>query len=158
MPVDLSDYPALAKLVEIHSEYRKAWMEGRFPPAVDIKRIAKKNAERAAGKSGKPAAKGPGTEATLLLSSLGIAPLGGCTCKAFARQMDRWGVVGCREHMEEILTHFRKYQAQYGWLAKFKAASLAAVTGLAFKLNWLDPLPDLIAEAIRRAEVKEQAA
>lgn len=101
---------------------------------------------------------GPGTEATLLLKSLDIAPVAGCDCKGFALQMDRWGVAGCREHFEQIVAHFRQYQSKYGWAAKFKAASLAAVTGLAFKLNWLDPLPDLVTEAIRRAEEKEKAA
>lgn len=35
-----------------------------------------------------------------------------------------------------------------------QAAFWAAMTGLAFKVNPLDPIPGLFEEAIRRAEVK----
>ena len=100
---------------------------------------------------------GPGTEATLLLASLGIMPVVGCPCRDFSVKMDRWGVAGCREHFAEIVKHFQDYQVEYGWSDKLKAASLSVLTGLVFKLNWFDPLPDFVNEAIRRAEEKENA-
>lgn len=99
---------------------------------------------------------GPGCHAKRILASLRIQPLPGCDCEGYARQMDEWGVDGCRQHFDEIVAHFREYAALYGWTAKFQAAALAAATGLAFKLNWLDPLPDIIREAIRRAEEAEE--
>lgn len=96
---------------------------------------------------------GPGTEATLLLHSLGISPLGGCDCEGFARKMDAWGVAGCRgEHYQEIVDRFRTYATKYDWATKAKAAMLAVKTGLAWKLNPIDPAPGIVDEAIRRVE------
>lgn len=92
-----------------------------------------------------------------MLATLRIRELPGCDCKGYARQMDRWGVDGCRQHFDEIVAHFRQYAAKYDWATKLKAAAMAAATGLAFKLNWLDPFPDLVNEAIRRAEAEQTA-
>jgi hypothetical protein len=72
--------------------------------------------------------------------------------------MDAWGVAGCRgEHYQEIVDRFRAYASKYGWATKLKAAALAVKTGLAFRLNPLDPAPGIVDEAIRRAEEKEAA-
>lgn len=98
---------------------------------------------------------GPGTETKAMLLSIGIREKPACGCEDYAQQMDEWGVAGCREHFDEIVQRFRSLQAEYGWGDKLKAASLAAMTGLAFRLNWLDPFPSLVEEAIRRAERKE---
>ena len=97
---------------------------------------------------------GPGTELMLMLAQLDIAEKPGCDCKAKAEQMDRWGVEGCREHIDEIVGWMREGSHRWGWSDKFKAARLAAATGLAFKINWLDPFPGIVEEAIRRADTK----
>lgn len=154
MNLDLERYPMLKAVASRDKRLaeRLTNKDGsdRTQPGI-IKATARKERQQTTDKGG------PGIELTLLLKSIGINPLIGCPCKAFGQKMDRWGVAGCRHHFDEIVAHFRTYQSKYGWATKFKAASLAAMNGLAFKLNWLDPLPDLITEAIQRAEAKEAA-
>jgi hypothetical protein len=97
---------------------------------------------------------GPGTELRSILESLRLSELPGCGCKSKTRQMDRWGVEGCREHFEEIVGWMREGYEKAGWIPKAKAAVFAATSGLALKLNPLDPFPSLVQEAILRAEEK----
>jgi len=98
-----------------------------------------------------PAVSGPGTELTALLASLGIAPLSNCPCKARACQMDAWGPAGCREHRAVIIGWLNE---SWNWKAAAGAARQAVVSGLATRLNPLDPVGSLVDEAIRRAEAK----
>ena len=92
---------------------------------------------------------GPGTELKAILETLGIEAGPTCDCRARANQMDLWGVDGCREHREQILAWMREGQARWGWKEKLAAAAKAVQSGLAFKLNPLDPFPSLVDEAIR---------
>lgn len=98
---------------------------------------------------------GPGTEMKAILQSLGLSESSGCGCQDVARAMDQWGPSGCRLRKDQILAHLRQAQARAGWLAKLKAAGLAVASGLALRLDPLDPAPGLLDEAIRRAEQKE---
>lgn len=100
---------------------------------------------------------GPGEELHALLESIDIYPNQEqtCPCLVRARIMNVWGVDGCRNHFSLIVSWLEKDKDNYGWTTQLKAAANAVKTGLAFKINWLDPFPDLIDEAIRRAEVKE---
>jgi hypothetical protein len=97
----------------------------------------------------------------LLLKELDIpTKVEGCgSCHKMARQMNAWGVEGCRkqEHFDYLVGHFRTHIKDYSWMERLKAAAMAVATGLAFKLDWLNPIPSLISEAIRRAEDKEVA-
>jgi hypothetical protein len=95
---------------------------------------------------------GPGTEMKKLLHSLGIDPGPNCDCNARASMMDHWGVKGCREHFQEIVGWLKDGQARWGWKEKLAAATKAVTTGLAFKLNPLDPFPGIVEESICRAE------
>lgn len=97
---------------------------------------------------------GPGTELKLLLASLGLTASKGCGCDDLAAQMDRWGPEGCRQNTDVILEQLRARQKELGWLEWFKTAAHAALQGLAGKVDWSDPAPGLLAEAIRRAEAK----
>jgi hypothetical protein len=112
---------------------------------------------------------GPGAELKQILESIGIRPIqpgkaadgsgqGQCRCDAFAEQMNRWGVAGCRAHFLRIVAKLQTTAAEYGWGDKLKAAAMAVTNGLAFRINWLDPFPGLVEEAIRRAEEKTSAA
>lgn len=101
---------------------------------------------------------GPGTELKTLLKSLGIEQSPTCDCNGKALQMDLWGVDGCRANFDQIVQWMRDGQGRWGWKDKLLAAAMAVKTGLAFKLNPMDPFPALVEEAIRRAEVKQQAA
>jgi len=97
---------------------------------------------------------GPGTELKEILASLGISPAGNCGCNAKAVDMDKLGNDGCEENLEQIAQWLRDGAPNWGWKDKIKAAANAFATGLAFKLDWTDPYPGLVVEAIRRSREK----
>lgn len=101
---------------------------------------------------------GPGTELHAMLENIGIRPSAHCPCRKMARKMDRWGVEGCRQNRQEIIDHIQQQMDARGWADKLAAASRAAVSGLAFRLNPLDIPGSLVDEAIRRAEVTSRSA
>ncbi len=101
---------------------------------------------------------GPGSQLWKLLESLGVKHTNSCSCISRAEQMNAWGVAGCRDHRDEILGWMREGQDQFGWRDKLTAATRAVTTGLAFRLNPLDPFPGILDEAIRRAEAAAQQA
>lgn len=107
-----------------------------------------------------PLDKGPGTELKNLLSKLNINPGPSCDCNARARQMDQWGVQGCRERLDEIVGFLKDGQERWGWAQGFKNMTTAGLkaftTGIVFKISWSDPLPDLVRLAIDEAERKEK--
>ncbi len=96
---------------------------------------------------------GPGTELKKMLADLGVEPSPSCDCNGKALQMDLWGVEGCRANFDTIVGWMRDGQDRWGWKEKLAIAAKAVVSGLAFKLNWTDPFPGLIEEAITRAEM-----
>lgn len=119
---------------------------------------------------------GPGTELKAMLAEIGINPSSNCSCNANARRMDELGVDGCREHFNEFVQVVRENAERWGWqkptsnraehfagsqdkqmtLAEKLAVGWRSVmSGVAFKVNWLDPYPGLIEEAIRRADAKK---
>lgn len=98
---------------------------------------------------------GVGTELKSLLSSIGINPAG-CRCDERARLLDSWEIEGCREKKGEIVSWLRGEYRRVGWATVLTAVGKAITTGLAFRLSVTDPVPDLIDEAIRRAEEKSR--
>ncbi len=119
---------------------------------------------------------GPGTELKALLASVGIEATSACSCNAFMLQMDAWGITGCQEHFDEIVQRLREKASDWGWTSifadkaketpenhqltfaeKIKIGMKSLTTGIAFRVNWLDPYPGLATEAIARAEKKLQA-
>lgn len=105
----------------------------------------------------RPPRHGPGTELKALLAELGIQP-DGCDCEKRARQMDRWGVDGCRERFGQIVVWLRGEYERRGWVERVKAAALAVVTGLAVRLDPRDVIASLVEESLRRAEQKAREA
>jgi hypothetical protein len=103
-----------------------------------------------------PPGYGPGTELKSLLSEMGIEPPKDCDCNKKAAQMDIWGVVGCKQNFDTIVKWMQEGQTAWGWKDKIKAGSKAIKSGVAFKLNPLNPFPSLIKESIKRAEKKEK--
>lgn len=93
---------------------------------------------------------GPGTELTSLLRSLNIAEHPGCDCKAKAKQMDLWGVYGCREHLETIVGWLRDGAPRWKWTEALAAAARLAMTA-DFAIDWRDPFRSIVREAIARA-------
>lgn len=90
--------------------------------------------------------------------SLNINPSPKCDCNKRAAQMNEWGIAGCREHFQEIVGWMREGQHEWGWQDKLAAAGRAVKTGLAFQINWLDPFPSIIEQAIEAAERRTNAA
>jgi hypothetical protein len=120
-----------------------------------------------------PIGYGPGTELKAMLESVGIVAPPACDCNAFMKQMDVWGIDGCREQFDAIVERLRKKSDDWGWTKvftdksketeenhqltmaeKIKIGIKTFTTGLAWKVNWLDPYPGLAEEAIARAEAK----
>lgn len=97
----------------------------------------------------KPVGRGLGTELTKLLASLGLAGEAGCGCKAMAKRMDEWGLGGCKVNEAEILDWMRAAHAKLGWRERLAVVGRAVGSGLAFRLDPLDPARGLLDEARR---------
>ncbi len=101
---------------------------------------------------------GPGTEFRKLIEALKIqAPLG-CSCAVLESRMNGLGVHGCLHNREQLLDDIKKNAAKVSWLAKLLAVGPALISGLAFKVDPLDPIPGLFDEAVRLAVEKEARA
>lgn len=98
---------------------------------------------------------GPGGHLKAIIATLGINPAPSCECNAKARTMDTWGVAKCKENRNTIVGWLRDGAPKWGWIDTIKAAAAAVTTGLAFKLDLLDPFGSLVDEAIRRADMSD---
>jgi hypothetical protein len=65
----------------------------------------------------------PGTELTELLKSYGIEEKTGCSCRAVARQMDKWGIDGCRQqkNFDWIVERVKENAQKYSWFVRLPA-------------------------------------
>lgn len=97
-------------------------------------------------------AEGPGTELKAIIASLGVTPTSTCGCESLANEMNMLGVDGCRRERERLVSALREKREAFGLEDTVKAAALAFANGLAWRINWKDPLPDLFDVAVRRAE------
>jgi hypothetical protein len=68
------------------------------------------------------------------------------------RNMNSWGIEGCREREAEIADRLRDAYKETSWQQSLAAVSRSVRNGLAFRLNPLDPFTGLVREAIRIAE------
>lgn len=85
-----------------------------------------------------------------------VLPLGcGGTCRQWIEKMNRWGVEGCLEHEQEILSRLDEQKKAVKW-KNMLGASLAAIGNLryGFFINPLNPSKSIFDEAIRRAKVE----
>jgi hypothetical protein len=77
------------------------------------------------------------------------------------QEMDELGVEGCKVNRQRFIDRIEANAHKWGWgkLGSIhKVASVGVrsiVNGLAWKVNWLDPFPDLVDEAIRKAEQED---
>jgi hypothetical protein len=96
--------------------------------------------------------RGVGYELAKLYKSLGINPPENCTCRALSAKMDALGPAGCRQHETELVTAMEANAEKYKWTDTLKAGFKAIGTGLAFKINPLDPLRSCLRMAVQRTE------
>jgi hypothetical protein len=146
-------FPVMKAWLQEHPDWFVAWHRANQYGMTMLSRLEEDRPDEQI--SPWPIGFGPGTELTAIIKSLGIEASANCGCRAYAEQMDRWGVQGCLERHHQIAEHLRDQKDKWGWGAKFKAAGHAIFTGLAFKLNPVDPYPGLVREAINRAQRKE---
>lgn len=99
----------------------------------------------------------PGTILAKLIGELGIARRHGCRCAETVARMNAWGAALCRQHRAEIVKLLEHSWDALAWSEKWIARGNAAISGLAFKVNWRDPAGSLVDEAIRRAEAHDEA-
>lgn len=101
---------------------------------------------------------GHGVGSTLwrLLASLGIQHTTTCSCLTLAEEMNRLGPDGCRRERSRLVASMRRNARVYGWGAVTVAATRAVASGLAWRLNPLDPYGSLLDEAIRRVETASE--
>jgi len=105
-----------------------------------------------------PLGYGPGSELKNILDGLGIVAPENCSCRSTMLAMDDLGVDGCRKEFAGIVEQIRANAEKWGWgklsgMAKLPAAAAKAfLSGIAFKINPLDPFAGLVTEAIERAE------
>jgi hypothetical protein len=91
---------------------------------------------------------GPGSELARLLKEIGVKV--DCSiCSEWKRQMNLWGIDGCKEHRQDIIDRLKKAAGEASWSQTFTAAS-----GLLSKSWFLifDPYGSIVDEAIRRSE------
>lgn len=100
---------------------------------------------------------GPGTELAGIIKELRQKQSAGCGCAAMRREMNKLGVDGCRQERDRLAGKLRTKLAKLGFSEKVRAALATAMTGIARKINWLDPCPGLIDLAIERATVRSSA-
>lgn len=95
---------------------------------------------------------GPGTELEKIFKSINIKANEHCPCRAMIDQMNLWGVEGCEENFNKIVSHLDEAQHQFRWTEKIRAAATSVWTGLAFKVDILSPFPALVRMAIENAK------
>lgn len=94
---------------------------------------------------------GPGAELKKLLVEFGINNFAGCRCEERSRQMNLWGVDGCRENFNTIRGWIVEAQTKADWLTTIKAAALATASGIATQIDLRDIAGSLVRIAIERA-------
>lgn len=129
--------PAMCK------KYINHWLNGK-PSQVSAITVPHRTA------SVKAVQNGPGSIMKKLMTELGFRACN--RCNALASQMDEWGIAGCLEHKEVILTQLREHAKRVGWWEKCKAGVIAIKNGVF--INPLDPASSIFDESMRRAAEK----
>jgi hypothetical protein len=75
----------------------------------------------------------------------------GCGCAEMIREMNQLGPDGCEKNMECFVRKLRKSYETTTTTEAVCGAFAAVTSGLAFKLDWTDPIPSLVRLAIERS-------
>lgn len=127
----------------------------RLQPSIDPSTVKAKCNSKVQPYTEPPPPDSVGTEFMLLTQELGLRDKAGCNCAALRVEMNKLGIDGCKQHRDRLIGELRANAEKYGIGEKAIAAARAVTSGLAARINWIDPLPGLFDEAIRRAQVKE---
>lgn len=142
----------ITPLIKVVSDKNGKLSIRRTDKTIDVEALVKSRViTRAEALSVKQILK-PGTELKKIFASLGITNFKGCNCNSRIAQMNDWGVEGCERNRNQIIKWLESDAPKFGLTTKLKAASLVVVRGLAFKIDWSNPIPGLVDEAINRAK------
>lgn len=103
---------------------------------------------------------GPGTELKGILSRLGLNPKAGCSCEAIAREMDSLGPDGCALAIDRFVTTIDQNKEKWGWNVghAISTGAKAIMSGLALKINPIDPIRSVIKLAIAKSRKQDSPA
>lgn len=131
--------------------YRQSW---GLPPLETPQRSQQTTGKRPTQAKSRKAA--PGTHLKRILHTMGI-PSAWCDgCTGRARQMDAWGIDGCRQRIDLIAGWLRDAAATQTLATKAAAAWHAVIGGV--WVNPLDPYRGLVLRAIEAAERERSEA
>lgn len=143
---DLTDYPEWQRLVEQKPAYRKAWREGRFPPPAIRSQI-----QTVRRRDPTPRELGVGDYLERLIFKItGEVPDKRCPCKNRARQMNRWGVEGCKKRLNTITKWVLDEAQKRQWVIRLPGVSWLARRSPEGLQRWSCRM--LVRLAIRQAE------
>jgi hypothetical protein len=94
---------------------------------------------------------GVGDSLREIIRMLGFKPKEGCRCPETILEMNLDGPDGCERNFDCYVGKLRKAYAETTTAEATRGAFTALFSGLAFKLDWTDPIPSLIRLAIERA-------
>lgn len=93
-----------------------------------------------------------------ITQELELKPPKGCSCHDLQLRMDVLGVDGCRKEFTELKAEISLNLDKWGWtefFSNFATGLVKAIsTGIAWRLNPIDPIGSLLREAIKRAEAR----
>ena len=106
----------------------RKYEKGGYPP-VPLTDVEKKTAHHFnnSPRPEQPLGKGPGTELSKLLPKLFESK--GCGCRNYAKNMNRWGVEGCRQKFDQIVNYLvnqAKNNKLLGWVPSAATTAVAA--------------------------------
>lgn len=94
---------------------------------------------------------GPGGHLKHMLANFMVKPTPDCPCEQHARQMDEWGAVECRKHVDEIVG-WLETEARRWRLLKFLFLTDITTNKFRREARWL------VLKAIRQARHEERHA
>lgn len=95
---------------------------------------------------------GVGTLLRGIFSEMTIVPVKKCGCAKIAQEMDTEGPDWCMAHRHELATRIYEKSSISEWIQAFASLPTNIQSGLAFRINPLNPVVSLIEEAVRRYE------
>ena len=97
---------------------------------------------------------GPGDAMADIIRDFGISEKQGCSCRSLRQKMNAWGVDGCEQQRDWIVSQLEANAAKWSWLETLQIAASNAVNPLALSLAFRGNIYHaLLDEAIQRSRL-----